>query len=325
MMLDLLDWKSRSQVNERVRELLQQGELASATTVIEEFVARTEDDTLVQAARTAAEKADLDWVEVCAEAVEADYRLRSLQEIGCRMVHLELGNQPDSRLNVVRHYYGPERVREGGSLTRWQGACRGLLNELMPSTGLEQLAAVQLRPWPRGAEERHVEDRAKMLAGHLLVLRFFGAVQRHAAELGLPVPVQLKVGVQRPLGGEDALTQLEPHLDMELPCSVRPMSAEVEQRLEQRHRAHVAQWHENTDKLLRNLRAKFEADGYAPSFMIPDELVETKERLRMLERRLLHRHWFHRLSGRGFERLLVQIRSVRDKTVPAPIDPTPYR
>jgi hypothetical protein len=36
-------------------------------------------------------KADLDWAEVCAEAVEADCHLRSLQETGCREVQLKLG------------------------------------------------------------------------------------------------------------------------------------------------------------------------------------------------------------------------------------------
>ena len=88
---------------------------------------------------------------------------------------------------------------------------------------------------------------------------------------------------------------------------------------------HVAKWHENTDKLLRNLRAKFQADGYAPSFMIPDELGEAKQRLRTLERNFLHLHPFHRLTWRDFEVLAVEVRDVRDRTAPAPIDPAPYR
>ena len=67
----------------------------------------------------------------------------------------------------------------------------------MTAAGLEHLANVQLRSWPRGADERQVEERAKMLAGHLLVLRFFGSVQRRAAQSGLPVPAHTQVGVQR--------------------------------------------------------------------------------------------------------------------------------
>jgi hypothetical protein len=327
-MLDFLDWKSRSQVTQRIREQLQAGALGTATTVIEDFVAQSRDDDLVQAACTAAETADLDWVGVCAEAIEADHRLRTLQERGCRLGALELGNQPQSRLSIVRHYYGPARVAGDGSSERTErrlGAYHGILDELMRATGLEQLAEVQLRPWPRGPEEQQVEQRSKMLAGHLLVLRFFGSVQRHAETCGLPVPARLQVGVQRPLGGEDALTQLEPHLSMELPCAVRPISAEVEQRLEERHKMHVAKWHENTDKLLRNLRAKFQTDGYAPSFMIPNELVETKQRLVRLESKLMHLHPFHRLTWRDFEALTVEVQDVRDRTAPAPIDPAPYR
>jgi hypothetical protein len=98
--------------------------------VIEEFVARTEDATLVQAARSAAEKADPDWAEVCGSGQSG---LSSPIATRDRLprVYLNLGDQPDSRLTVVRHYYGAERVREGGSLTRWQGASQGLLNQIM--------------------------------------------------------------------------------------------------------------------------------------------------------------------------------------------------
>jgi hypothetical protein len=306
-------------------QLLQEGALDAAIILIEEFVAQAEDDTLVQAARAAA-NADVDWVEVCADSIEADQRLASLGETGCRLAHIELGCQPENRLRIFRQYWGPTRVREADKRPeRWQGAAYGLRGELMTAAGLDELTAIQLRSWPRGADDRHVEERAKMLAGHLLVLRFLSSVQRHAATSGLPVPVQLHAGVQRPLGGEDSLTQVEPSLGLDLPCSVRPISVQVEERLRQRHAVHVAQWHENTETLLRNLRAKFEADGYAPSFMIPDDLVETKARLRSLEQRLMHRHWFHRLTKRGFEKLVGQIRAVREQTAPAPIDPTPYR
>jgi hypothetical protein len=324
MMLDLLDRKSRSHVQAHVRDLVEHGDLAGASKVIEEYIAHSEDETLLQTAR--ATVADVDWVEVCADSIEADRRLASLGEIGCRLAHVELGCQPQNRLRVFRQYWGPARVREQDKRPeRWQGAAYGLRGEVMTAIGLDELAAIQLRPWPRSADERLAEDRAKMLAGHLLVLRFLGSVQRHAATDGLPVPVELHAGVQRPLGGEDSMTQVEPSLRIEFPCSVRPITAAVEQRLRERHSAHVAQWHENTEKLLTNLRAKFEADGYAPSFMIPDELPETKEHLRSLERRFLHRHWFYRLRRRGFEKLVGEIRAVRQRTAPAPIDPTPYR
>ena len=164
-----------------------------------------------------------------------------------------------------------------------------------------------------------------MLAGYLLVLRFFDAVQRHAAQSGLPFPADTHVGVQQQGGAEGCQSQLEPYLSMELPCTVRPITPDVEQQLYERHKIQVARWHHNTDTLLRNLRTKYEADGYAPSFMIPDELVATKARLRKLEQRLMHRHWFYRLRPRGFEKLMRQIRAVRDETVPAPVDLSAYR
>ena len=326
MMLDLLDWKSRSHVQAQVRELVEQHDLTSAIILIEEYVAQHGDETLVHAARSVAEAAGVDWVGVCADAIEADHRLASLEETGCRLARIELGCQPENRLSIFRQYWGPARVREADKRPeRWQGAAYGWRAEFMTASGLDELSAIQLRPWPSGADERHVEERAKMLAGHLLVLRFLSSVQHQAATSGLPVPVELRAGVQRPLGGEDSLTQVEPTLELDVPCSVRPITPAVEERLKQRHAVQVAQWHENTETLLRNLRAKYEADGYAPSFMIPDELVGTKARLRSLEQRLMHRHWFHRLTKRGFEKLLGQVREVREQTVPAPIDPTPYR
>lgn len=324
--MDLLDWKSRSHANQQVRDLLQQGELDGAIRIVEQFIAQSGDDTLIEAARCAAAKADVDWVGVSAESIEADCRLRSLQETGCRRVVLSLGNQSNSRLRIVRQYYGPPRIREaGGRPEPWLGESRGILKEVMEVAGLEKLAAVQLRSWPRDAGEQRVEERTKMLAGHLLVLRFFGAAQRNAAKSGLPVPAQLQVQVEAPLGGEDALTQLEPRLEMEIPCSVRPISVEVEQRLKQRYEVHLIEWHEATEKLLHNLRTEFKSRGYAPSFMLPNELGETKERFRTLERRLMHLNPFHRLTARGFEALAAEIRAARDRSAPAPIDPAPYR
>ena len=325
MKSDLLDWKSRSHVKQQVRELVEQRDLTAAIILVEDYVAEFGDHSLVQAARVAAETADVDWVDVCADSIEADHRLASLGETGCRLAHIELGCQPENRLRIFRRYWGPARVREADKRPeRWQGAAYGFRGELMTTVGLQQLADIQLRSWPRGAGEREVEERTKMLAGHLLVLRFLRAVEHRAATDGLPVPVQLRAGVQHPLGGEDSLTQLEPNLELDLPCSKAPISIDVEERLQQRHTARVAQWHLDTEKILHNVRAKYEQDGYAPTFMIPDG-VPTKERLRNLERRLLHLHPFLRLRSWGFRKLLKEIREVRDRTVPQPIDLTPYR
>ena len=325
-MLDLLDWKSRSHVQAQVRLLVEQNDLTGAIELTEEYVAQYGDKTLLQAARTAAEAADVDWVGVCADAIEADHRLAALGETGCRMARIELGCQPENRLSIFRRYWGPAHIREADKRPeRWQGAAYGFRGERMTANGLDELAAIQLRSWPSDPSEQRMEQRAKMLAGQLLVLRFLSSVQHKAATAGLPVPVELHAGVQRPLGGEDSMTQVEPSLELEMPCSVRPITPAVEGQLKQRHAVQVVQWHENTETILRNLREKFEADGYAPSFMIPDELVETKARLRSLEQRLMHRHWLHRLTKRGFEQLLRQIREVRDQTVPALIDSTPYR
>jgi hypothetical protein len=52
------------------------------------------------------------------------------------------------------------------------------------------------------------------------------------------------------------------------------------------------------------------------NFMIPDELVEIKQRLRSLEQRLMHRNWLYRLRGRCFKKLVGQIRAVREQTAP---------
>ena len=143
MMQDLLDWQSRGHVHEQVRGFLEQGVLGTAITVIEVFTVQAGDEALLQAALTAAETADVDWVEVCAETIGADQQLRSRGETGCRLVHLELGNQPESRLRVVRRYYGPERIVQGANRPeRRLGGHHGILDELMMAAGLEQLAAV---------------------------------------------------------------------------------------------------------------------------------------------------------------------------------------
>jgi hypothetical protein len=182
----------------------------------------------------------------------------------------------------------------------------------MTATGPDELAAMQLRPWPRGTDEQRAEERAKMLAGHLLVLRFLASVQHQAITAGLPVPVELHAGVQRPLGREDSLTQVEPSLELDVPCSLRSITPAVEEQLKQRHAAHVAQWHEHTKPILQNLQAKYEADGYEPSFMILDGVL-TKKRLRNRERKLLHLHPFFRLRSWGFKKLLKEIRAVRER------------
>jgi hypothetical protein len=43
-----------------------------AISLIDEYVARYGDQTLLQAARSAAATADMDWVNVCADTIEAD-------------------------------------------------------------------------------------------------------------------------------------------------------------------------------------------------------------------------------------------------------------
>lgn len=325
---DLLEWESRARVQAKVRELLRQGELAAATSLVEEYIARSGSEDLMEASEIAPSTAGLDWVGVCAESIEADFRLQSINETGCRRVDIELGNQPENRQNLYRHYYGPPRLREGGipgRAERWLGAHHGLANDSMKVQGIDQLAAIQLRLWPLTPEARKFEERAKMLAGHLLVLRFFTAVQHHAASQGLPVPAEINVGVQRPLGGEDALTQVEPSLAMTVSCIHQPITTQVEQRLEARHQVHVAEWHEKTEKILHNLRVKYDADGYAPTYMIPDEVGKTKERLKSIEQRLLHFSPFYRLRKRGFAALLEEIRVARERTAPVPIITTPYR
>ena len=181
MMLDLLDWKSRSQVQAQVRKLVEQGDSRGRPRSSRSSL-RNQGTIRSCRPHGALPTADVDWVEVCADAIEADHRLASLGETGCRLAHIELGCQPENRLRIFRQYWGPARVREADKRPeRWQGAAYGLRGELMTAAGLDQLAAIQLRSWPRVADERHMEERAKMLAGHLLVLRFLGAVQRHAA------------------------------------------------------------------------------------------------------------------------------------------------
>jgi hypothetical protein len=66
-MLDLLDWNTGSQIQSQVRTLVERGDLAGATAIIEEFVAQSQDRAVVQAARTSA----------------ADHRLAELGETGC--------------------------------------------------------------------------------------------------------------------------------------------------------------------------------------------------------------------------------------------------
>ena len=61
-MLDLLDWQSRSHVQAQVRGLVEQQDLTAAINLIEEYVAQYGDETLLQAARSAAEAADVDWL-----------------------------------------------------------------------------------------------------------------------------------------------------------------------------------------------------------------------------------------------------------------------
>lgn len=326
-MLNLLDSKTRSQVQQSIRRQVEAGGLDAATSAVEDLVQQSGDNELMQAALTSARAADLDWIGVLAEAIEADVLLRSLGEIGCRQVALELGNTAFYRHHVIRHYYGPPPMAEGNNArqaTGRHGGYHGLLDVPLLATGLEQLAAIQLRPYPHVVAEQQPHQRSAMLAGHLLVLRFFGAVKRRAQAFGFPFPVQLKVDVQS-ISGEDAISQLDPRLDTELACAVLPISKEVEIRLATHHRNHVAEWNERTTKLIGDLYMQFESNGYAPSRMLPDELGETKERLQRLERTLTLFEPGNRMTWPEFEALAVRVREVRDRTAPAPIDPGPYR
>src|SRR5688500_3036107 len=326
-MLNLLDLQTRRDVAGSIREHLERGELASATIAIDKLIDESGDADLMQAARASAESTDLDWVGVCAEAIEADVRLQSLHLVGCRHVVLELGNTAQRRSRIVRYYYGPPPLPEKPTADRRTrgrlGAAHGILEHEMMVTGLEQLARIQLSGYPSIREEQARHQRSTMLAGHLLVLRFFGAVERGAQRLGFPFPARLQVAVES-LGGEEAINSLDPQLSTELRCSVHPISRKVEDRLRRRHEMQVVEWHQRTDKLLVDLRWYFEAHGYAPSRMLPDELAE-KERLQKLERTLTLFEPGNRMTWPQFEALLVRVRKVRDETVPAPIDPTPYR
>jgi hypothetical protein len=328
-MLDLLVSQDRSQLARRIWEQVRAGSLRAATIAIEEFVEQSEDENLIQAARTSA--ANLNWAHICAEAVEADVQLQGVGEAGCCFIVLDLGNQPERRCDIIRHYHASDnaagKVRKGRPAGRI-GGYHALLHEPpVKATGLERLAQLQLSPYPAypsPPEEQQAHQRRRMLAGHLLVLRYFGAVQHYAQKQGFPFALSLQVAVES-ITGEDAIRQLDPSFSMELASVVRPISAEAEEKLGERHRMHVAKWQEDTETIFRNIRSHFKEKGYVPSSWLPDELGETKQRLRSLEGNLMLLHPLHRMTLRECEALALRVREVRDATTPRPIDLTRYR
>ncbi len=320
-MQNLLNSKARSQFRQLIRDQIDAGNLRAATAAVEERVAVSGDGELIEVARQSATDADLDWADPTAEAIEADHHLQNIGQTGCRVVVLELSSQPATRDDITRHYYGPPTAAERGGRT---AGYFGRLNHPMRVTGLDQLAEIERRPYPRVREEQEPHQWKIMLAGHLLVLRFFGAVQRCGESFGLPFRTRLQVGVES-IGGEAAISQVDPRFSMEVTCAVRPVSGEVEDRLRQRHAMQVLEWHKRTEKLLHDLREHFETHGYAPSRMLPDELGEERHRLQHLERTLTLFEPGNRMTWRQFEALLVRVRQVRNETVPPPVDTGRYR
>ena len=327
-MLDLLVSQDRTQLAQRVWEQVTAGSLRAATITIEESVEQSEDENLIQAARTSA---NLHWAHICAEAIEADVQLQGVGEAGCRFIVLDLGNQPERRCDIIRHYHAADnaagKVRKGRPASRIGGYHALLREPPVKVTGLEGLAQLQLSPYPAypsPPEEKQAHQRHTMLAGHLLVLRYFGAVQHYAQKQGFPFASSLQVAVES-ITGEDAIRQLGPNFTMGLASVVRPISAEVEEKLDERHRMHVAKWQEDTETIFRNIRSHFKEKGYVPSSWLPDELGETKERLRSLEGNLMLLHPLHRMTLRECEALALRVREVRDATTPRPINLTRYR
>lgn len=316
-----LDLDARLRIAQEVRQLVDARALGAATRTIEALVGRWDEEV----ARAAATVADLDWVEVCAEVVEADASLRAAGDVGCRLVTLALGNQPENRLDVRRDYHGtapsPGAPPTEGARTGPGG--RGPSGRLSV-TGLDALAAIQLRHPPQDRDYRADHARAVWLAGHLLVLRFLGAVRRRAATTGLPVPARVRATVEA-VTGDEAYQQLGPSLTLEIPCAVRPIDADVEARLAERHGMRTAEWSAATHALLRSLHQHFDAHGSVPTRLLPDELGEEKRRLQEIEADLQIRRLPNRIGRPEFEALLLRIRAVRERTEPKAIDLAMYR
>ena len=319
----MIDWSSQVATGQRSREvqgLLERGSLDEAVAGIEDLVSNSGDSALVEAAAGTRAPA-LDWTEVVCEGIEADHRLTTLGEGRCAAVVLEIGNHADNRLLVRRFFHGPA----SGTWDPWLGPAsrlgghHGILTELMEVSALAPLARLQLEPY--FADAGHA--RRVFLAGHLLVLRFFEAVQREASARGLPMPVTLAARVAR-VGGEDAISQLGPSLALRVPCALRPVDGTVTARLLARHETHVRQWDDDTSTIVRNLRNDFAAKGWVPSSYVPEELTDDKQRLRHLEQHLLIHDPRYRLSFNDVEELAVRVRDARDASRPLPIDPAPY-
>lgn len=311
----------RRLVEKSVADRIARGELAAAVAIIESAIAEFGDSALSNAV-VASRSADLDWIGICAEAIEADVRLKSLGETGCRQLRLQIGNVPENCRSLKRYYYGPApegaQVELGWPAGRL-GGYHGLVEQFMWVDRLEDVAQIQLsresssQPWGGQRQATRI-----MLAGHLRMLRFFEAVQRHAGNEGLPFPVRLEVGAER-IGGEDAIRQLRPAIDMVLKCSIRTPADQVFNRLEHRHAGHVDKWHADTNRLLETLEMQFHESGYVPSRLLPDEMADVKRHLWDLEQNFLVHRPEHRISRRQFKVLLGRVETLRDQNAPMPI------
>lgn len=320
-----LDGQFRHEQSRATQGFLVGQQLDRALDRIESMISETGDLSLVQAAAEA-RGAEVDWTEICCEAIEADIRLKSLEFDGCRVAQFELGDHRENRLRFTRHYYGPPAEEYGA----WDqpksrlGTFHGLLAEHLEVAALAQLTLIVAGSWPADKDGMAARYQREFLASHLLVLRFFDAVQQAATERGMPMPVRFDVRVQRS-SGDAAISSLEPNLAMLVDCTVQPCDDRVARRLDERHIIHLNQWDEDTDRLIENLSKDYDANGWVPSRYVPDELEEDKRKLRSLEDGLLVHDPRFRLSPIEVASLCNRIRVVREENRPQRIDPNSYR
>lgn len=145
----------RRLVEKSLADRIARGELAAAVAIIESAIAEFGDSALSNAV-VASRSADLDWIGICAEAIEADVRLKSLGETGCRQLRLQIGNVPENCRSLKRYYYGPapegSQVELGWPAGRL-GGYHGLVEQFMWVDRLEDVAQIQLsresnsQPW----------------------------------------------------------------------------------------------------------------------------------------------------------------------------------
>lgn len=295
----------------RIRELLKNADVAAALGIVKNSVDNTSGDIFASSGN-----ADIDWIGICAETIEADAELKSRQGGGCKQVRLEIGNLPETCLNIRRRYFGATPIGVDVSQNSHPGKAayaNKLGSNILSVNGLTDVAELQ----------RHGMDTK--WAGYLRVLRIFEAVQKHAETEGLPFPVRLYACVESGLGGEEGMRQLSPRLDVTIPCKICPASADVLYRLEQRYQVHVARWHDETSTLLGNIETQFYETGYVASRMIPDEMADVKDYFRGLEDGLAVYNPEHRVSELQLDELLRQIEKFRNDNVPVPTNTLPYR